>query len=136
VSITQAKATLRLRSDTATAAQVTHRLGLVPSFSPNAASRSHQGIRPGCGTGHCGCWTAAWTTTSHSTTTSPTCSTQLSGKHSALTDLAVSYDIDWFCLAATNNTQGSVELPHELIARLAAHPGDLVLDLYIGQDQS
>jgi hypothetical protein len=40
----------------------------------------------------------------------------------------VSYDIDWFCLAATNNTQGSVELPHELIARLAAHPGDLVLE--------
>jgi hypothetical protein len=52
----------------------------------------------------------------------------LAGKHSALTDLAVSYDIDWFCLAATNNTQGSVELPHELIARLAAHPGDLVLE--------
>jgi hypothetical protein len=48
----------------------------------------------------------------------------------------VSYDIDWFCLAATNNTQGSVELPHELIACLAAHPGDLVLDLYTGQDQS
>jgi hypothetical protein len=48
----------------------------------------------------------------------------------------VSYDIDWFYLAATNDTQGSVELPHELIACLAAHLGDLVLDLYTGQDQS
>jgi hypothetical protein len=33
VIITQAKATLRLSSDTATAAQVTRRLGLAPSFS-------------------------------------------------------------------------------------------------------
>jgi hypothetical protein len=46
-----------------------------------------------------------------------------------------SVDIDWCCLAATDNTQGSVELPHELIARLAAIPGDLVLDLYTGEDQ-
>jgi hypothetical protein len=61
---------------------------------------------------------------------------QLAGKQPALTDLADSYDIDWFCLAATGNTQGSVELPHELIARLAALPGELVLDLYTGQDQS
>jgi hypothetical protein len=48
----------------------------------------------------------------------------------------VSYDIDWFCLAATNNTQGSVELPHELIARLAAHPAISSWNLYTGQDQS
>jgi hypothetical protein len=60
---------------------------------------------------------------------------QLAGKHQVLTELAVGYEIDWFCLAATDNTQGSVELPHELIARLAAIPGDLVLDIYTDEDQ-
>jgi Domain of unknown function (DUF4279) len=135
VSIDQAKATLRLHSDTATAAQVTHRLGLVPSFSAERGEpitpRHPTRLRD----------RSLWRLDSRLDDHQPLhhhladLLDQLAGKHQVLTELAVSYDIDWFCLAATDNTQGSVELPHELIARLAAIPGDLVLDIYTGEDQ-
>jgi Domain of unknown function (DUF4279) len=136
VSITQAKATLRLSSDTATAAQVTRRLGLAPSFSAECGEpitpSNPTRLRDSC----------LWRLDSRLDDHQPLhrhlvdLLDQLVGKHQVLTELAVSYDIDWFCLAATDNTQGSVELPHELIARLAALPGHLVLDLYTGQNQS
>jgi hypothetical protein len=133
VSTTQAKASLRVYSDTATAAQVTHHLGLAPSFSAERGEpitpRNPTRLRD-----H-----SLWLLKSRLDDHQPLhhhladLLDQLTGKQSALAELAVSYEIDWFCLAATDNTQGSVELPHELIARLAALPGDLILDIYTGE---
>jgi hypothetical protein len=135
VSINQAKATLRLYSDSATAAQVTHRLGLVPSFSAERGEpitpRHPTRLRD------CSLWRLDSRLDDHQPLHQHLADLldQLAGKHQVLTELAVSYEIDWFCLAGTDNMQGSVGPPHELIARLAAIPGDFILDIYTGDDQ-
>jgi hypothetical protein len=44
---------------------------------------------------------------------------RLADKRSALTGRALNYEIDWFCLAATDNTQGSVERRNRQILWIA-----------------
>lgn len=46
--------------------------------------------------------------------------------------VADGYVMDWFCFV-DSGSQGSVEIDHALLQRLAALPADLVLDLY-GED--
>jgi hypothetical protein len=51
-----------------------------------------------------------------------------------LHDLAANgYVMDWFCFV-DSGSQGSIELDHALLQRLAAFPVDLTLDLYGGDD--
>lgn len=43
------------------------------------------------------------------------------------------YVADWFCLAASQATEHAVELDRQLLRRLLALPGDLLLDV-MGED--
>ena len=133
----QFQASFRIYSQTHTAAEVTLRLGLTPSRSHEAGDqiRSRNPV-PRYWDG------SMWSLSSRRDQSEPLeqhlaeVLDQLAGKEGVLTELAASYEMDWFCLVGAEGSQGSVELSRAVLARLVTLPGDLILDLYVSGESS
>jgi hypothetical protein len=112
------------------AAEVTRRLGLEPSWAAEvgepSGGRTNRHPRD----------VATWSLRSTLPETDP-----LGAHLASLTDLldadavralvAEGYDADWFCFVSGDESgQLPFDLPYGVVARLAAYPADLLLDVY------
>lgn len=127
------KASLRLTSETASAADITARLGIQPTFTRERGEPISPRL-PGKSAKH-----SVWRLESSAAEQEGIevhlrqLLDVLHGHAAELIELASEYDVDWFCFVDFDG-QGSVELSPELMDDLGALPGELVLDLY-GSDR-
>ena len=127
-------ATLRIYSELGSADDVTARLGLAPSSSHRPGER--RGARQG----------ASRRTTGWSLCTEMREPSELAEHLIELLDrveqlvnpladlVADGYRMDWFCFVESRAMEHAVELDQQLLARLAALPGPLLIDIY-GADE-
>jgi hypothetical protein len=114
-----------------TAAQVTRELGLVPTFSVECGERRREhGLRAA---------TSVWRLASSAgpetgvelSTSIARVLTLLEPVRPALWELShAGYEFVWFCYLGSYGTEHAAELGRELLARILALPGDLLLDVY------